>query len=140
MTKDFVIVLDVQPFALSFSSQVLAYFRPRRHNDPVLDRTTLSTIDPPDSGRRLDQMQSGQNRNVAWATDRYGEGAVKFRVELVWKDNEKQAASIYLTSDGRVILQGRAVSQTERATLSLPPEGDMISVDRNLIQAIKDML
>jgi sporulation protein YlmC with PRC-barrel domain len=39
-----------------------------------------------------------------------------------------------------VILQGRAVSQTERATLSLPPEGDMISVDRNLIQAIKDML
>jgi len=56
------------------------------------------------------------------------------------EDNEKQAASIYLTSDGRVILQGRAVSQTERATLSLPPEGDMISVDRNLIQAIKDML
>ena len=65
---------------------------------------------------------------------------MKFRVELVWKDNEKQAASIYLTSDGRVVLQGRAVSQTERATLSLPPESDMISVDRNLIQAIKDML
>jgi sporulation protein YlmC with PRC-barrel domain len=66
---------------------------------------------------------------------------VKFRVELVWKDDEEQAAaSIYLTSDGRVILQGRAISQTERATLSLPPEGDMISVDRNLIQAIKDML
>jgi hypothetical protein len=65
---------------------------------------------------------------------------VKFRVELVWRDDEHAAASIYLTSDGRVILQGRAVSQTERATLSLPPEGDMISVDRNLIQAIKDML
>jgi hypothetical protein len=36
------------------------------------------------------------------------EPTVKFRVELVWKDNEKQAASIYLTSDGRVILQGAA--------------------------------
>jgi hypothetical protein len=66
---------------------------------------------------------------------------VKFRVELVWKnDEEHAAASIYLTSEGRVILQGRAISQTERATLSLPAEGDMISVDRNLIQAIKDML
>ena len=140
MTKDFVILLDARSFALSFSSQVLAYFCPRRHNDPVRERTTLSTIDPPDGGRRLDQMQSGQNRYVAWATDRYGEGAVKFRVELVWKDDEQTAASIYLTSDGRVILQGRAVSQTERATLSLPPEGDMISVDRNLVQAIKDML
>ena len=66
---------------------------------------------------------------------------MKFRVELVWKDDEEQAAaSIYLTSDGRVILQGRAVSQTERAALSLPPEGDMISVDRSLIRAIKEML
>jgi hypothetical protein len=66
---------------------------------------------------------------------------VKFRVELVWKDNEEHAAaSIYLTSDGRVILQGRVVPAAERAALSLPPEGDMISVDRNLIQAIKDML
>jgi hypothetical protein len=66
---------------------------------------------------------------------------VKFRVELVWKDEEERAAaSIYLTSDGRVILQGRAVSESERAALSLPGAGDMISVDRNLIQAIKQML
>ena len=66
---------------------------------------------------------------------------MKFRVELVWKDeHERAAASIYLTSDGRVILQGRAVSDAERAALSLPGEGDMISVDRNLIQAIKQML
>ncbi|HEX4557536.1 MAG TPA: hypothetical protein VH249_26350 [Xanthobacteraceae bacterium] len=66
---------------------------------------------------------------------------MKFRVELVWKgEDERAAASIYLTSDGRVILQGRAVSETERAALSLPGEGDMISVDRNLIQAIKHML
>ncbi len=66
---------------------------------------------------------------------------MKFRVELVWKDSEENAASsIFLTSDGRVVLQGRAVSREERRALALPPEGDMISVDRNLIRAIKDML
>jgi hypothetical protein len=64
-----------------------------------------------------------------------------FRVELIWKDtDDREAASIYLTSDGRVILQGRAVSAQERKDLSLPGEGDMISVDRKLIRAIKDML
>lgn len=66
---------------------------------------------------------------------------MKFRVELVWKEDEANAAaSIYLTSDGRVILQGAAVSRAERETLALPLEGDIISVDRRLIQAIKDML
>jgi len=66
---------------------------------------------------------------------------VKFRVELVWKDDDETAASsIYLTADGRVILQGRAVPPAEREALSLPPDADMISVDRRLIQAIKDML
>jgi len=65
----------------------------------------------------------------------------KFRVELVWKESEdKEAASIFLTSDGRVILQGRGLSAQERETLSLPREADLISVDRNLIRAIKDML
>jgi hypothetical protein len=64
-----------------------------------------------------------------------------FRVELIWKDaDEKEAASIYLTSDGRVILQGRSVSAQERRDLSLPAEADMISVDRRLVRAIKDML
>jgi hypothetical protein len=64
-----------------------------------------------------------------------------FRVELIWKDaDDKEAASIYLSSDGRVILQGRAVSQQERQDLQLPAEADMISVDRKLIRAIKDML
>jgi hypothetical protein len=66
--------------------------------------------------------------------------ALKFRVELVWEDEETTASSIYLTSDGRVILQGRAVSEHEREVLSLPKDGAMISVDRNLIRAIKDML
>ena len=66
---------------------------------------------------------------------------LNFRVELIWKDSDqREAASIYLTSDGRVILQGRAVSAQERRDLSLPAEADMISVDRKLIRAIKDML
>ncbi len=66
---------------------------------------------------------------------------MKFRVELVWQDNDAEAgSSIYLTSDGRVILRGRAISALERADLSLPADADMISVDRTLIRAIKDML
>ena len=66
---------------------------------------------------------------------------MKFRVELLWTDDDQNAASsIFLTSDGRVILQGRTVSPQERQALELPAEGEMISVDRNLIRAIKDML
>src|SRR5262245_36206527 len=66
---------------------------------------------------------------------------VKFRVELVWTDGaEKAASSIFLTADGRVILQGRTISPQERQALALPADGDMISVDRDLIRAIKDML
>jgi hypothetical protein len=65
---------------------------------------------------------------------------VKFRVELVWQGAEDAASSIFLTSDGRVILQGRSVSVDERTKLALPPEADMISVGRALIRAIKDML
>jgi hypothetical protein len=69
------------------------------------------------------------------------ERTVKFRVELVWKDaDESAAASIFLTSDGRVILQGRPVSQEERRAFALPAAGDMISVEQNLIRAIKEML
>jgi hypothetical protein len=67
--------------------------------------------------------------------------AVKFRVELVWKeDDDNAASSIYLTSDGRVILQGAAVPRAEREALALPLDAEMISVDRRLIRAIKDML
>jgi hypothetical protein len=66
---------------------------------------------------------------------------VKFRVELVWKDDDQAAAaSIYLTADGRVILQGAAVPRTEREALALPLDGEMISVDRALVRAIKEML
>ena len=67
--------------------------------------------------------------------------ALKFRVELVWKDESDDAASsIYLTTDGRVIVQGRPVSSQERTELKLPLKGDMISVDRKVIRAIKEML
>ena len=66
--------------------------------------------------------------------------ALKFRVELVWEGEKETASSIYLTGDGRVILQGRAISPAERGKLSLPADADMISVDRNLIRAIKEML
>jgi len=67
--------------------------------------------------------------------------AAKFRVELIWKESEdKEAASIFLTADGRVILQGRAISSEQRDALALPRDADLISVDRNLIRAIKDML
>ena len=65
---------------------------------------------------------------------------LNFRVELIWKGDDQQASSIFLTSDGRVILQGRGVSANERETLALPRDGQLISVDRNLIRAIKDML
>jgi hypothetical protein len=69
------------------------------------------------------------------------EMTVNFRVELVWQDSDASAASsIFLTSDGRIILQGPAVSPQERQALALPADGEMISVDRNLIRAIKDML
>lgn len=66
---------------------------------------------------------------------------MNFRVELVWQDSDATAASsMYLTSDGQVILQGRAISDADKQRLALPPDADMISVDRNLIRAIKDML
>ena len=67
--------------------------------------------------------------------------AVNFRVELVWQDSDASAASsMYLTSDGRVILQGRAVSAAERQALSLPADAALVSVDRKTIRAIKEML
>jgi len=67
--------------------------------------------------------------------------ALNFRVKLVWQDSDAGASSsMYLTSDGRVILQGRPMSEEERKTLSLPLDAGMISVDRNLIRAIKEML
>ena len=67
--------------------------------------------------------------------------AMTFRVELVWTGQEgaehKDAApsSIYLTKDGRIVLQGRPVSPEERAALDLPADVALISVDRALVEA-----
>jgi hypothetical protein len=61
-------------------------------------------------------------------------------VELVWQGKDETASSIFLTGDGRVILQGRSVSAQERERLDLPRDGEMVSVDRALIEAIKAML
>ncbi len=72
--------------------------------------------------------------------------AMTFRVELVWKGDDDDgtdpggASSIYLTKDGRVVLQGRAVSEQDRAALDLPQDAALISIDRSLIKAIKEML
>ena len=65
---------------------------------------------------------------------------MNFRVELVWRDGAESASAIFLTSDGRIVLQGRIVCADERKAFDLPQEGAMISVDRSLIRAIKDML
>ncbi len=65
---------------------------------------------------------------------------MNFRVELVWQDDTGRTSSIFLASDGRIILQGRAVSAAERKALDLPPDGEVISIDRNLVHAIKEML
>lgn len=71
--------------------------------------------------------------------------AMTFRVELVWQgdregDNDGISSSIYLTKDGRVVLQGQPISPAERIALDLPADATLISVDRALIRAIKEML
>ena len=67
--------------------------------------------------------------------------ALKFRVELVWEGEKETASSIYLTG-GRPgdPARPRDLARRSAQTLSLPADGDMISVDRNLIRAIKEML
>lgn len=71
--------------------------------------------------------------------------AMTFRIELVWQgsdtaDDGGAPSSIYLTKDGRVVLQGREVSEQDRAALDLPADAALISIDRALITAIKEML
>ncbi len=71
--------------------------------------------------------------------------AMTFRVELVWQgetegETEGVSSSIYLTKDGRVVLQGRPVSPEDREGLELPQDATLISVDKALIRAIKEML
>lgn len=66
---------------------------------------------------------------------------MKFIVEVVWKEGDNaEAPAIYLAADGSVILQGKSVDIERRRELHLPLEGGLISVDRTLIRAIKEML
>ena len=67
---------------------------------------------------------------------------VKFRVELVWEGEDKRVGLVDLSHRRRPRDPAgpRRFPAQERAAMSLPPEADMISVDRNLIRAIKDML
>jgi hypothetical protein len=65
---------------------------------------------------------------------------LNFRVDLVWQDDTERTSSIFLIADGRIILQGRQVSATERKALDLAADGEMISNDHNLVCAIKEML
>jgi hypothetical protein len=59
---------------------------------------------------------------------------VHFRVELVWQNEmQEDAPPIYLTSDGRVLLQGRAVSENERTHFRIPAGSDLIGVGSLLL-------
>ena len=66
---------------------------------------------------------------------------MKLKVELVWEETEGEpSSSIYLTSDGRILIEGKPIDASERKALSLPQEAALISVDRRLVDAIKTML
>lgn len=66
---------------------------------------------------------------------------MKLKVELVWEAEEGVSSpSIYLTSDGQILLEGRPVSEAERQSLALPGDAALISVDRRFIEAIKTLL
>ena len=52
----------------------------------------------------------------------------------------KTVLQLLPATSGRVLLQGRSVSEDERAHFKIPGGSDLISVDRRVIQAIKEML
>jgi hypothetical protein len=59
----------------------------------------------------------------------------------MWQgEDDTEPSSLYLAGDGRVILRGRALTAEDKRRLSLPADADLISVDRALIRAIKEML
>lgn len=66
---------------------------------------------------------------------------MNFLIELACTYGDgPEAPSIFLTSDGRVVLQGRKVSEADRQALRLPDDTALISIDRGTIHAIKEML
>ncbi len=65
---------------------------------------------------------------------------MKLKVELVWEAEEGQpSSSIYLTSDGKILLSGSPVEQVERETLALGDKA-LIAVDRRFVEAVKTLL
>jgi hypothetical protein len=66
---------------------------------------------------------------------------MKLRVELIWQpEGGKSSPSIYLTSDGNILLEGSPVGASERDELSLSKDAALIKVDRRFIDAIKTLL
>jgi hypothetical protein len=66
---------------------------------------------------------------------------MKLKVELVWEDAAGCASSsIYLISDGRILLEGAPVGDEEREKLSLRKDAGLIAVDRRFIEAVKGLL
>ena len=129
----------MQRYSIANQSEAIAIYAARRGLTIV-----RSYEDAARSGLHLDGREALKN-----LLDDVRLGRADFEVILVYDvsrwgrfqdSDESAASSIFLTSDGRVILQGRTVSPQERQTLALPADGEMISVDRNLIRAIKDML
>ena len=65
---------------------------------------------------------------------------MKLKVELVWEAEEgNPSSSIFLTSDGRILLEGAPVAEADRHTLALGDKA-LISVDRRFIEAVKTLL
>jgi hypothetical protein len=137
---------DALPVSTSFPQADASRFRRINSTikqDPSRRRNHSGSIDAiwQSAVQHCQSLPREANSAHTLLTPQRRETIVKFRVELVWTDSDERAASsIFLTGDGRVILQGRAVSPQERQALALPTDGDMISVDRSLIRAIKDML
>src|SRR5262249_57909088 len=101
------------------------------HGKPAAVRADRDDLDSILSRRSLDLGAAGRRGKAM---------SVKFRVELVWQDSDASIAeSIFLTSHGPVILQGRPGPAADRQALSLPQEAALISVDRRLARAIQQM-
>ena len=65
---------------------------------------------------------------------------MKLKVELVWEAEEgNPSSSIYLTSDGKILLEGAPVGEAEREALALGGKS-LIAVDRRFIEAVKTLL
>jgi hypothetical protein len=66
---------------------------------------------------------------------------MQLKVKLVWQPEDgNTSSSIYLTSDGKILLEGSPVGASEREKLSLSQDVALIKVDRHFIDAVKTLL